>query len=296
MELYEIEGFLAVADHLHFGRAATQLGVSSSRVSQTIQRLERRIGAQLFDRTTRSVALTGIGRQLLADLRPGHERIQQAIARAIEAGRGFDGVLTVGFIGAAAGQLTHAAGARFQIEHPQTELRIRDVRLADGLQHWLCEVCDMVLISRPIDDPALTVGPTLIAERRVLAVSARHPLAERDTVELEDLAEVTLLRVPDSWPASLLEDRIPHHTPSGRAIAHGTVAYTFQELLALIGAGAGAFIVGDQVTRFYQRPDVTFVPIRDAPPLEWGFAWRAADETAKIRAFAEVAQSIGRPG
>ncbi|WP_194853087.1 LysR family transcriptional regulator [Nocardia sp. SYP-A9097] len=300
MELYEIEGFLAVAEHLHFGRAAEQLRVSPSRVSQTIGQLERRVGAQLFERTTRRVALTRIGEQLLSDLRPGHERIQQAVRRAIGAGRGFEGTLTVGFIGAAAGQLCHATAAGFRTAHPETELRIRDAQLADGLG-WFTSGFDMVLVSRPIDDPALVHGPALITEPRMLAVSAEHPLANREQVELENLAGVTLLSVPETVPRSWVEDHVPTHTPAGRPIAHGRVVHTFQEVLACIGAGEGAFICGAQVNRFYQRPDIAFVPIAGTPPMQWGFTWRACDESTRIRAFDEAAHaSLGvttvRPG
>lgn len=292
MELYEIEGFLAVAEHLHFGRAAEQLRVSPSRVSQTIGQLERRVGAPLFERTTRRVALTRIGEQLLSDLRPGHEQIQQAIRRAVTAGRGFDGTLTVGFIGAAAGQLCHATAAKFRAEHPQTEVHIRDAQLADGLR-WFTQGFDMVLVSRPIDEPGLAHGPAIITEPRVLAVSTEHPLAQRDSIGLEDLAEVLLLQVPDTVPRSWIEDHSPSHTPSGRLIPHGRLIRTFQEVLACIGAGEGAFLCGAQVTRFYQRPDIAFVPLRDTPPMEWGFAWRACDETARIRAFDDMAHNLG---
>ncbi|MFB7723067.1 MULTISPECIES: LysR family transcriptional regulator [unclassified Nocardia] len=291
MELYEIEGFLAVAEHLHFGRAAEQLHVSPSRVSQTIGQLERRVGAQLFRRTTRRVALTRIGEQLLSDLRPGHEQIQQAIRRAIGAGRGFAGTLTVGFIGAAAGQLCHATAASFRADHPETELNIRDAQLTDGLR-WFSSGFDMVLVSRPIEDPGLVHGPVLITEPRVLAVSVTHPLASRDKIEPEDLATVTLLDVPDTVPRSWIEDHIPGETPSGRPIPRGRVTHTFQEVLASIGAGEGAFICGAQVDRFYRRPDIAFVPIIETPPMQWGFTWRACDETARIRAFDAGAHAV----
>ncbi|WP_330181700.1 LysR family transcriptional regulator [Nocardia sp. NBC_01503] len=293
MELYEIEGFLAVAEHLHFGRAAEQLHVSPSRVSQTITQLERRIGAQLFERTTRRVVLTRIGERLLSDLRPGHEQIQRGIRRAVGAGRGFEGTLTVGFIGAAAGQLCHATAALFRAEHPETEISIRDAQLTDGLS-WFTTGFDMVLVSRPIDDPALVHGPALITEPRVLAVSAGHPLATRQTVELEDLAAVTLLDVPESVPQSWVRDHLPTHTPAGRPIPRGRLVHTFQEVLASIGAGEGAFICGAQVNRFYQRPDIAFLPITGTPPMRWGFTWRACDETARIRAFDTAAHGLVR--
>ncbi|NUS17670.1 MAG: LysR family transcriptional regulator, partial [Streptomyces sp.] len=105
MERYEIEAFLALAEELHFGRTAVRLRITTARVSQVIGKLERRVGAPLFERTSRSVSLTPIGRRLHEDLRPAFERLEAALATAVAAGRGVTGELRVGFVGAAAGRL-----------------------------------------------------------------------------------------------------------------------------------------------------------------------------------------------
>ncbi|MGF6887293.1 DNA-binding transcriptional LysR family regulator [Nocardia sp. GAS34] len=294
MERHEVEAFLAVADELHFGRAAERLYVSTGRISQTIKVLERRFGAALFERTSRRVALTPIGRQFYEDLLPGVEQIRTAVRRATAAGRGLTGTLDIGFVGAAAGELILEVHKAFRTEHPDIEVRIREIQIDDGLDGWRRDTYDMALIGRPIVEPDLVVGPTLISEDRMLAVPAAHPLAAKSSLSLEDLAEVTLLRMPRTVPDSLLDDRIPSHTPSGRPIAHGPIAHTFQEILAMIGAGAGAFVVGAQVTRFYLRPGVRYVPFHDAPPVEWGFVWLRARETARVRAFDAAAARLAR--
>lgn len=294
MERHEIEAFLTLADELHFGRAAERLRVSPSRITQIIQRLERQIGATLFERTSRKVTLTPIGQLLREDLLPGHQRIQQAIERATAEGRGVTGVLNIGFNGAAAGQLILEATKHFRAAHPGSEVNIREVQISDGLIGWRSDAFDMVLIGRPIDEPDLVTGPTLISEARMLAVSSRHPLARRASISLEDLTAVTLLRMPTTLPDSVVQDRVPSHTPSGAPIAHGRRAQTFQEILTLIGAGEGAFIVGAQVTRFYLRPDVTYLPFDDAPPVEWGFVWRVSRETARVRAFNDAAMETSK--
>src|SRR5690242_11351597 len=105
MEQREIEAFLTLAVELHFGRTAERLQLTTVRVSQAIKTLERRVGAPLFERTGRQVELTPIGRQLEADLRPAYESMRNGLQRAINAGRGIDGVLRVGFVNAAAGRL-----------------------------------------------------------------------------------------------------------------------------------------------------------------------------------------------
>ncbi|WP_043637960.1 helix-turn-helix domain-containing protein, partial [Nonomuraea candida] len=81
----DIEIFLALAEELHFGRTAQRLHVTQARVSQAIKKQERRIGAALFDRDNRNVALTPIGRQLFADLHPMYQGLREGIERAVRA-------------------------------------------------------------------------------------------------------------------------------------------------------------------------------------------------------------------
>ncbi|MEV6396670.1 LysR family transcriptional regulator [Streptomyces sp. NPDC051907] len=294
MERAEIEAFLALAEELHFGRAAERLGFSTGWISQTIQRLERRIGAKLFDRTSRRVALTSIGARFHDDLRPGYEQVRRALERATEAARGFDGLLRVGFLGASAGQFLLETARVFRAAHPSAEVRIQELQMDTCVTGLRDDTVEMVLNTRPLAEPDLVAGPVLWSEPRYLAVSSRHRLAGRAEISLEDLADVTLLRMPDNAPASIADDRVPSRTPGGKPIAHAPAVSTFMEVLGLVGADEGAFTVDGQVTRFYLRPDVAYVPFADAAPIAWGFVWRAAHETARIRAFNETAVVLSR--
>src|SRR5918998_4709727 len=104
LERHELEAFLTLADELHFGRTAERLRVSTARISQTIRKLERRVGVPLFHRTSRRVGLTAAGRDLYNDVQPAWAQIAAGFRHAVEAGRGITGVLRVGFVGAAGGQ------------------------------------------------------------------------------------------------------------------------------------------------------------------------------------------------
>ncbi|MFJ9434413.1 LysR family transcriptional regulator [Streptomyces sp. NPDC101490] len=292
MERYEIEAFLVLAEELHFGRAAEHLRVSTGRMSQIISKLERRIGARLFDRTSRRVALTRIGAQFHEDLRPGYEQVQHALERAMTAARGFDGPLTVGFLGAQGGQFLLEVIRAYHAEHPSTEAGLQEFQMNTVITGLRGHDSDLILIPRPFTDPDLAVGPALWSEDRYLAVSSRHPLASRPHISQEDLADITLLRMPENCPPSIAEDRVPSLTPSGRTIAHGRHTTTFLEVLALVGAGEGAFTVGAEVNLFYVRPDITYVRIIDAPPLSWGLVWRKSCETARVRAFNDKALEL----
>ncbi|NEA21021.1 LysR family transcriptional regulator [Actinomadura bangladeshensis] len=294
LERHEIEALLTLAEELHFGRTAERLHVSTARISQTIAKLERRVGVPLFDRTSRRVELTAAGRRLHERLRPAWEQVTDAFEEAVAAGRGLTGTLRVAFVGAAGGQLLAGAAELFRRRHPECDVRLREAQMTD-LMPWLRggEI-DLALGTFPVEEPGIATGPVLVSEARMLAVPAGHPFARRSSVSLEDLARTPLLQLPDTLPESLRRDRTPGATPSGRPIAEGPSAATFNEMLTLIGAGRGVFPVGAQARRYYARPDVAYIPFTDAPPLRWGLLWRADNATARVLAFAEDVHDLVR--
>ncbi|GAA2274348.1 LysR family transcriptional regulator [Nonomuraea roseoviolacea subsp. roseoviolacea] len=292
LERHELEAFLTLAEELHFGRTAERLRVSTARVSQTVAKLERRVGVPLFNRTSRRVELTSVGRDLYEETRPAWDRIAAAYERAVAAGRGLTGTLRVAFVGAAGGQLLAGVAELFRRRQPDCDVRFREAHVVD-LMPWLrAGEIDLALGTFPIDEPDIETGPVLVSEARMLAVPAGHPFARRTSLSLEDLARVRLLQLPDTLPAALRADRTPSVTPSGRPIEPGPSASTFNELLTLVGAGHGVFPVGAHARRYYVRPDVAYVLIDDAPPLRWGLMWRTEGATARVRAFGEAARDL----
>lgn len=297
MERHELEAFLTLAEELHFGRTAERLHVSTARVSQTIAKLERRIGVPLFNRTSRRVELSPAGRRLDEEVRPAWNQIAAAYERAVDTGRGLTGTLRVAFVGAAGGQLLASAAELFRSREPGCDVRLREAQIAEVFP-WLRDgEVDLALASLPVREPGLVSGPVLVSEARMLAVPAGHPFARRASISLEDLSRVRLLPLPGTVPESLREAYAPAATPSGRPIEHGPAAETFNEVLMLVGAGQGVFAVGAQVRDYYVRPDVVYVPFGDAPPLEWAMHWRVDGATARVRAFAEAARAaaVERP-
>jgi DNA-binding transcriptional LysR family regulator len=291
LERHELEAFLTLAEELHFGHAAERLHVSTARVSQTIRKLERRVGVPLFNRTSRRVELTSVGRQLYEDLRPVSTMISAALTRAIETGRGFVGTLRVCFTDAAGGQLLVGATQLFRERHPECDVQIREAQLGE-LIPWLRSGDVDLALAMPVHEPGIVAGPALVSEARFLAVPVGNRFAGRDTISVEDLATVTMLQLPDTLPESLRSDLTPAATPTGQPIRPGPSAATFQEILTLVGAGHGVFPVGAHVRRYYARPDVAYVHLHDAPRLEWRLHWRADGATARVRAFGEAAHDF----
>ena len=130
LERYEVETFLTLAEELHFGRTAERLRVTTGRVSHVVKKLERRIGAPLFARTSRVVRLTPIGRQLADDLAPLVAGMDEAVRRAVDAGRGVTGTLRVAFLGEWTAPVLLRAVALFSERHPDCEVEVHEAQLS----------------------------------------------------------------------------------------------------------------------------------------------------------------------
>jgi DNA-binding transcriptional LysR family regulator len=290
MERRDAEIFLMLAEELHFGRTAERLFVSQARVSQSIKKLERRIGAPLFERTSRHVALTAIGRQLYRDIAPAYRQIERGLARAISAGRGIRGVLRVGCEAPAIAELLAEPLDVFRRRYPECQLQIREVDFSDPfrmLRDTEPEV-DALITLLPVDEPEITIGPVLLTEPMVLAVSGRHRLAGRDSVTLEDLASDTVLRAAHPPPPYWVPPPLPWHTPSGAEVRRGQPVDTFQELMLMVSAGRGICPLAAHAERYFARPNVVYLPFRETPSVDWGLVWVSSAETERTRAFADT--------
>ncbi|MEU6204701.1 LysR family transcriptional regulator [Micromonospora musae] len=293
LERYEVETFLTLADELHFGRTAERLRLTTGRVSHVIKRLERRIGAPLFARTSRVVRLTPIGRQLADDLRPLVAGIEDALARAVDAGRGVTGTLRVAFLGEWTAPVLLKAVAVFSERHPDCAVEVREVQLFNSRPSLLDGSVDVLIAAYPFD--GMATGPVLLTEDRALAVPAGHPLASTESVSLEVLADHPVVQYPAATSDGFKRDRTPDHTPSGRPVPKGPAGNTFSEMLSLVALGRGVLPVGEHTRRYYPRPDVAYVPIHDAPPIRRGPVWVESNTTARVREFVRAAaDSVAR--
>ncbi|MFG3015324.1 LysR family transcriptional regulator [Streptomyces cinerochromogenes] len=294
MERDELECFLLLAEELHFGRTAERMRLSRARVSQLVQRLERRVGAPLFIRTSRRVALSSLGRQLRADLEPHHRAIEAALERAAATARGVDTVLHVGFSNPLTGEIVMKTTEVLRVSHPGLAVEICEVPLADPYGQLRKGDFDLQIAELPVRESDLDEGPRLLAEERVLAIGSVHPLAARDSVSLEDLADVPLLTIAGDVPDYWLEHHAPARTPSGRPIARGPGMTNMQEALMLVAAGQGALLAPAHTALYHARPGVAYVPFADAEPTGYGLMWRAGHTTGAVQAFAGAAREVAR--
>ncbi|MEV5978120.1 LysR family transcriptional regulator [Streptomyces sp. NPDC052114] len=294
MERDELECFLILAEETHFGRTAERMRLSRARVSQLVQRLERRVGAPLFLRTSRRVALTQLGRQLRADLEPHHRAIEAALERATATARGIEAVLHVGFGNPLTGEIVMKATEALRVSHPGLAVEVCEVPLGDPYGQLRKGEFDVQLTEFPVREADLGGGSLLLAEDRVLALPAAHPLAARETVTPEDLGDVPLLTIAGEVPDYWLEHHVPARTPSGRPVTRGPGVTNMQEALMMVAAGRGALLAPAHTATYFARPGIAYVPFGEAEPTGYGLVWRLGHDTGAVAAFARTAQEVAR--
>ncbi|MFF2073808.1 LysR family transcriptional regulator [Kitasatospora sp. NPDC058162] len=289
LDLQEMRTLLALGEELHFGQAARRLGVSQSRVSQTLRDVERRIGGRLFERTSRQVRLTGLGASLIDRLKPLYQEMATVYSDTVAQARGVDGRLRLGFTGAAGGAYASGLIRAGRAYAPECDITLHEVACSDLLGPLRRGEVDVLVVRLPIEEPDITVGPVIGLESRLLAVALDHPVAERQSISIEEIAHETVFALANTAPDYWRDFHVPLATPGGHPLRRGQEVQTCQEILSLVAAGKGVAPLAESVARYYAQPDVAFVRIHDLPPAPVTLIWRTAEENARIRALAECA-------
>jgi len=297
IELREIRVFLALAEELHFGHTAERLGLTQSRVSQSLRTLEDKLGRQLVHRTSRRVALTAEGERFRAEAGAAHEALTAVLRRTGEAARALEGTVRLGLLNAASGgpHMLAIIGA-FEARHPGCAVEMVQLPVRGRYDVLRRGEVDVMATRLPLDLPDVVVGPVLGRDTRVLAVARDGPLGDRTSVSLEDLGDHEIADFAGALPKELEQALAPSETPSGRPIRRRRVR--IDDLGELIMHVARGRIVHPTVASFgeyFRHPDVVFLPISDLPPSTSALAWRRRNPDPRLRAFVEVAREVLRP-
>jgi DNA-binding transcriptional LysR family regulator len=294
MERQEIETFLVLCEELHLGRTAKRLRISPARVTQLIQKVERRIGATLFERNTRGVALTDLGRRLRRDLAPAHEAVEDVVQRAIQAARGLSGELRLGFLGTANGRHLLELAQQFEARRPGTTVRlVLEAEVGDHMRPLREGRADVLAVPLPVREQGVVVGPVVLHERLLMAVPEGHPIAQRGRSTLEDLADNPVVVAAGDLDDYWIDYFVPRQTPSGRPIERTHLVESLQAGVALVMAGKGIGPIIAQFAQYNQHPGIAYVPIEHGPTVGSALIWSAARETELVREFARLAEAQG---
>ncbi|MEU5607313.1 LysR family transcriptional regulator [Streptomyces sparsogenes] len=289
METRELRYFVAVAEELHFGRAAQRLGIAQPPLSRAISRIERRLGAVLLERTSRAVTLTEAGAVLLREGRAALYAVEAAerrTRRAALAATGRHGVVLATKAGAA-GELLAKLLDAYAAEPDAVGV---DVLLCGiGEQERLLRDgrADVALLHRPFDSTAGLDTEELRTERQVLLLPAGHPLAGRPHVRMAEAADLTGLPLP-RWPG-------PDGTyPSGP----GPQARDTAQLYQLIGLGRACAVMPESCGADLRG--IAAVPVLDAPPVTTVIAWPPHSRSKAVADLVRTATGLqpepGVPG
>ncbi|MDH6279720.1 LysR family transcriptional regulator [Prescottella agglutinans] len=292
LERVEIEAFLTLAEVLHFGRTAEKLHLSPGRISQTIKALENRIGASLFERTSRTVQLTATGSLLYDALRPAVDQVEHAVALATTAARGTRTRLHVGYSTPWCGDLVIAAGDALLEELAGADVSFEEIQLSDPLARLRSGTVDIQLSEFPVNEADIVTGPVVVVEPRALIVPAQHPFAKRTSVTLEDLAETRLVPIRGAAPAYWHSYHYPERTPSGTRIPHTRPVTYWHEVLGLVAANRGVTPAAARAQHYHPHPGIAYIPFADADPIRYGLLWRADRSGPTIARFAELVATI----
>jgi DNA-binding transcriptional LysR family regulator len=294
LELREIRTFLVLAEELHFGRTAQRLGLTTSRVSQTLRAVERKLGGgRLVDRTSRVVTLTDLGARLRDELSPAVAGLDAIVDRARARGSG-PGLVRVGVLNAASGSaVLNEAITRFEAAHDGASVRLVTTPFDDRLGPLRRREVQVTVTRLPLDQPDVVVGPLLSeGDARVVMVATDHPLARRRSVSVEDFADHPMRR-PTDVPEELAEAGSPSRTPQGRPIVHSDLEITdISELLLVIAQGRLVHPTVAPFAEHFRHPGIEVVPVHDLPESSSALAWlRGVDDSARD-AFVTVVEQV----
>ncbi|MEV6428765.1 LysR family transcriptional regulator [Nocardia sp. NPDC051463] len=257
----DIEILLTLAQELHFGRTAQRLQLSQARISQSIKGQERRLGALLVDRTNpRNIRLTPLGTQLCADLLPAYREVRQALDRARSAAGSASTMLRIGMVGGNAHDY-RSIWQTFRTRHPEFVLQIRSVSFTDPFGPLRRGETDVVIARLPVEESDLTVGPVLLSEPMVAAMSDNRELAGVKGRSKQRISRVS----------------------------NGDDVSTY-----VMGSDDAIHITPDQPPQYYNRPGGSFRHTTDAHLLRWALVWHREFETDQIRALARIVGELGR--
>jgi DNA-binding transcriptional LysR family regulator len=294
MELRHLRYFVAVAEELHFGRAAQRLFIAQPSLSIQIRALESAVGAPLLARTNRRVQLTAAGRVFLEGARRTLAEVDRAVYDAQRAQRGEIGQLSVGFVGSAAYEVLPRLLRAFRSAYPEVELRLQSMTTKEQLAALAERRLDVGLLRLPIEDPTLA-WRVVTKEPLVAVLPATHPLAGQATLPLAALADEPFILYPRADSPRIRDTIIALCHQAGFSPTIVQESGEMQTILGLVAGGVGVALV-IAPAGYRSTNELVFTSLEQTQTWEMAVAWRDESELAPIspvaRAWLEVSAGI----
>ena len=298
MELRHLRYFVAVAEELHFGKAAKRLCITQQPLSRQIKDLEAELGVELFYRTKRTVRLTEVGELFLVETKKILQQADYAVELVKQASQGKIGRITVGFTGSALNMVLPAAVRQFKQLYPQVELTLKRMQTPEQVEALHDGQIDLGLLHPSINDDGLILE-TIYREQLVVALPDNHPLANvTQPISLQQLATDSFILFP-RHVGSVLYDRIINLCQqAGFSPKIIQEAIPQQTILGLVAAGIGISLIHSSARTLGRlrsaHPTGTQVVFKDliesTPTLETAVAWNCHATNPVVPSFVETIQ------
>ncbi len=285
MELRHLKYFVAVAEELHFGRAAQRLGIAQPPLSQQIKALEAEIGAALLHRTNRRVGLTAAGTAFLAEARKVLDQSQHAVRAAQRAARGEIGQLAVGFVSSVAYGIFPEILQEVRRRFPDLSLTLQDMTSEEQVEAMRRDQLDVGLVRPPVADAGGLSVRVIWREPLMAAVPETHRLARRREIPLGAMAGEPFVLVPRRLGPGFYDEIIRLCASAGFTPKVVQEARAMQTIISLVAGGMGVSLVPASL-RNLQRTGVVYRPLK-APTTDLAAMWREHDDSPALRAFLE---------
>ena len=294
MELRHVEYFVAVAEELSFTRAAERLHIAQSPVSHQVKKLEKELGVDLFERTTRSVLLTEAGRIFYDECIVLLAASQRAAESARLAGKGQLGRLSLAFTGSATYELMPLLVSAYHQRFPGVILDVRSEMLTPAQVDGLLDGTISVGLLRPPVVAGGLVVEVLRQEPLVALLPVNHPAAGSIQIDMADLRDERFVVYPSSPPSSVYQATVAACRQAGFIPTIAQEATETSTLVALVAAGLGVALAPASV-RHLRINGVTHRPLRDpSATVPLAMAYRDGPISPLLRGYLETSRSVMR--
>jgi DNA-binding transcriptional LysR family regulator len=297
MELRQLRYYVAVAEELHFRRAAARLHMSQPPLSQQIRQLEDELGCRLLTRSRRRVELTPAGEAFLRDARVILADLDGAVAAARRIDAGQTGRLRIGFVGSALVSLLPGIVQRFRAARPHVEVELRERSTTEQVAALATGAMDVGFVPLPVDETGLR-AEVLLRERTIAALPEGHPCARLRRISLRRLAVEPFVLFPHAQ-APGFHDRLITSLTAATGSPPRVVqeAAEMQTIVGLVATGIGVSLVPASVQHLALQ-GVAYRQVTGGPVVEQAAVTREGDDSPIVGAFLSLAREVrdGPPG
>jgi DNA-binding transcriptional LysR family regulator len=293
MDIKQVRSFLAVAKALNFSRAAKALNLSQPALSTQIKALESHLGAALFVRNRRHVSLTPVGQIFLIDAEMLIRQITEVELKIQRVSSGDLGHLRIGFVASATLSLVPAVAQAFKKQYPLVSFELKNLSTVQQVEALRLGTLDVGFVRMPLREKDLNI--TLVArEAFAIAVSKRHPLAEKPDLQVRDLAGEDFIAYGERWAPAF------YQRWTGLCRNAGFTPNVVQETgemdtaAALVAAGLGVAILPEEIARRHRRLLSVRVLSNEKIRSDIGVAFAGVRQTPLITRLVSIAKQVGR--